>query len=145
MFSPNFSGFLRDPKYIVVRSTKSGDFDKTCAWFCNKKSKVSAHYLIGRAGELAQLVPLNRCAWSGIHNRDSIAIGLVSWGPLVLRDGRYFSALYGNEVPENEVRDEQNGGYRYWHAFTKAQLAKLDEVTARFPGVPVETLGPESS
>jgi N-acetylmuramoyl-L-alanine amidase len=137
MLSPNYSGILKDPKFIVVHYSASGTFAGTRNWLCDKKSKVSAHYLIGRAGELALLVPLNRCAWhcgdsayKGLKqiNRYSIGIELVSWGPLTLLDGKFFPAtVKGPEVPQDQVHDGSppEGGYRYWQTYTSPQLQML--------------------
>ena len=50
------------PTMIVLHSTE-GDFAGAEAWLCNPASEVSAHYLVSRAGEIAQLVPTARTAW----------------------------------------------------------------------------------
>jgi N-acetyl-anhydromuramyl-L-alanine amidase AmpD len=98
------------------------------------------HYLIARDGTVDQLVPLNRCAWhSDGHNRDSIAVALESFGPLVLRDGKFYSALYGDEV--TEVHDGLSHGCRYWHKFTDEQLARLDEIKEQWPDLELVTVG----
>jgi N-acetyl-anhydromuramyl-L-alanine amidase AmpD len=93
------------------------------------------HYLIARDGKVDQLVPLNRCAWhSDGHNRDSIAVALVSFGPLVLRDGKFYSALHGPEVTDvHDGYPPSSNGYRYWHKFTDEQLARLGEIRALWP------------
>jgi N-acetyl-anhydromuramyl-L-alanine amidase AmpD len=154
-FSPNCSGILKDPKFIVVHYTASGNFATTRDRLLNKESKVSAHYLIGRAGEIVQLVPLNKCAWHAGEsewkgykglNKYSIGIELVSFGPLVLKDGKFYSAEYGTEVPANEVHDgaPSTSTYRYWQTFTEPQLAQLratiSELKRLYPSI-TEVIG----
>jgi N-acetylmuramoyl-L-alanine amidase len=152
-FSPNCSGILKSPLFIVIHYTASGNFINTRDRLLNKESKVSAHYLIGRAGELAQLVPLNKCAWhagesswrgyTGL-NKYSIGIELVSFGPLVLRDGKYYSAEYGTEVTEVHDGAPPTSTYRYWQTFTEPQLAQLratiDDLRRLYPSI-VEVVG----
>lgn len=122
--------------------TASGGFGSTRNWLCDPKAKVSAHYLIGRAGEYAQLVPLDKCAWHAGEsewktykglNKYSFGIELVSWGPLERRaDGKYYAVFGGKEVPAEEVHvgGPGLGSYRYWQNFTKPQLLCLADLIA---------------
>jgi len=122
---PNWSGTLVKPRFIVVH-----------AWPVIPP-KRSVHYFVKRDGKVDQLAPLNRCAWhSDGHNRDSIAVALESFGALVLRDGKFYSALYpGPEVAD--VHDGYLGGYRYWHKFTNEQLDQLDKIKEQWPELEV--------
>jgi N-acetylmuramoyl-L-alanine amidase len=47
---------------IVIHST-AGGLDGALSWLCNPVSKVSAHYVIARSGDIYKLVPLSRAAW----------------------------------------------------------------------------------
>jgi N-acetylmuramoyl-L-alanine amidase len=61
--SPNHSdrgGVVVDT--IVVHST-GGELEGALSWLCNPASKVSAHYVIARNGDVYKLVPLSRAAW----------------------------------------------------------------------------------
>jgi hypothetical protein len=118
-----------------VHSSLRGTFEDARKHLCSKTSKVSAHYLIGRDGQSEQLVPLNKCAWGYGH---AIGIELVSWGPLVLRDGRYFAATAkSDEVASSDVFDgaPPTSSYRYWHKLTEPQLVELRRLRAEFPSV----------
>ncbi|MGQ4576141.1 peptidoglycan recognition protein family protein [Dermabacteraceae bacterium P7006] len=56
--------------------SRGQEFDNVADWLCNRRSKVSAHYVV-EGGRIAQLLPLDRGAWhsnSGRGNRESIAI-----------------------------------------------------------------------
>lgn len=135
MYSPNSSGSLKDPLYVVVHSTISGSFDGSLKWMLDKKNKVSAHELIGRDGQWTNLVPYDKCAWHcgpsswkgrSALNSCSIGIELVSWGPLT-KDLK--SALYGTQVTSGEVFYGAPSGslYEWWQGYTPEQLFKLEE------------------
>lgn len=156
IWSPNCSGTLKEPPFVVVHYTASNNFAETRDFLYRKSSKRAYHYLIGRKGEVAQLVPLNKCAWHAGESkwrgyrhlsRYSFGIGLVSWGPLVERKGKFYPALdEGPAVPTGEVHDGRppEGGYRYWQKFSPAQLRELKRLIqylrATYPSV-VEVVG----
>lgn len=48
---------------IILHATGGESYEGAISWLCNPKSGVSAHYVIGRAGEIAKLVPTSMCAW----------------------------------------------------------------------------------
>ena len=73
---------------IVLHATGGTGFESAVKWLCEPASRVSAHYVIGKQGELAKLVPLARAAYhagrsrmpdgsTGV-NRRSIGIELVN-------------------------------------------------------------------
>jgi N-acetylmuramoyl-L-alanine amidase len=75
--SPNHSKRNGDGKIkkIVLHYTDSQNFDGTVSWFQNPKSGVSTHYVVGREGQVVQMVEESRKAWhAGNHNSDSIGI-----------------------------------------------------------------------
>lgn len=136
MMSPNCSGRLDSPSLVVVHYTASAGFSGTRDWFLTPKSKVSAHELIGRNGEFAQLVPYDKCAWHagtsswkgrfGV-NKFSIGIELVSWGPLILLDDGFASAFQGKRVEDGEVVHAPRGAYEFWQGYTELQLLMLEQ------------------
>lgn len=90
------SNYFKDPnrpiKLIVLHATGSSSLRSTVEWFKDKKSKVSAHYVIDRDGKVVQMVGLDDIAWhagdsewEGQHgcNRFSLGIELVN-----LNDGK---------------------------------------------------------
>lgn len=94
--SPNFNAGRkgRQPQFIVIHITDGGPhFDRCVKRFCDPNTKLSPHFVVGRAGELSQLVDTNNRAWhcSG-WNTDSIGIEhvartpgeLKNWGTLSL-------------------------------------------------------------
>lgn len=63
MLSPNHEsrqGIKVDS--IVLHSTWGG-FQGSVSWLCNTASRASAHYVISRKGEVAQIVPEEETAW----------------------------------------------------------------------------------
>jgi len=85
--SPNFSSRQkRKIDMIVIHYTGSLRINGTVSWFQNPKSKVSAHYIIGRDGRTIQTVKDEKKAWhAGVSyweneffmNANSIGIELV--------------------------------------------------------------------
>lgn len=59
--SPNFDA--RRPNFIVIHQTSNDDVDTALATLTSPRRKVSAHYLIGRDGEVIQLVAEGARAW----------------------------------------------------------------------------------
>lgn len=51
------------PDMIVCHITE-GNFDGAVSWLCNPASKASAHFVVSRKGEIAQLVNLKNTAWA---------------------------------------------------------------------------------
>src|SRR5690242_8511796 len=49
-------------RLVVVHATEA-TFGSTVAWFQNPHAHVSAHYVVGRYGSIAQMVPLSHVAW----------------------------------------------------------------------------------
>lgn len=128
---------------IVVHYTASGSTAGTVSWFMNPDSQVSVHYIVGRDGEIVQLVkdeyrahhagqgPLSgQSAEIGEKRRQrnrtiqpnnrSLGIEIVNWGPLEKRDGKYYTWM-GNECPGEVV----SKGGRYWQVYTAPQLASV--------------------
>tara|TARA_Y100000310_G_scaffold273360_1_gene288787 strand:- start:973 stop:1584 length:612 start_codon:yes stop_codon:yes gene_type:complete len=78
---------LEDVTLAVVHYTGSLSLDGTLSWFGDKRSKVSAQYVIGREGEVIQydnLLPVmwhcGRSEWDGVKwcNRRAVGYELVA-------------------------------------------------------------------
>lgn len=92
--SPNQSaGF--SPELILIHYTAGSTTAGAVSWLCNPQAGVSAHLVIGRDGEVVQLVPFNRRAWhagaseyQGRRRCNGFAVGieLVNVGPLKVID-----------------------------------------------------------
>lgn len=133
--SPNQSAGI-EHLYLVVHFTAGRGFAQSCDWLCNPKAKASAHLVIARDGEVAQLVPFSRRAWhagaskwldhDGLNSR-SIGIELDNPGPLQRRETGWFT-WYGVKVPDDHVviaRHKYERDQRGWHAYPDEQFQAL--------------------
>jgi hypothetical protein len=62
---------------LVVVHVSEGTFGGTVKWFQNPRARASAHYVVGRDGEIAHMVPDDQEAWhagNGYVNRHSIGV-----------------------------------------------------------------------
>lgn len=74
--SPNYG--VRGPNAIslVVIHAAEGTYDGTVATFKNPTSRVSAHFVIGRDGQIVNMVALENAAWHAMHYPNIISIGI---------------------------------------------------------------------
>lgn len=137
--SPN-KGDELIPEYLVLHYTASPNFNQALKWLTNPQAKASAHLLIGRDGNITQLVPFNEVAWhagksqwrntSGLNNY-SIGIELDNAGPLK-KAGDTWVAWFGTRYPNNEVIEavhKQQKTPQGWHLYTAEQMAAVLEVS----------------
>lgn len=93
---PNYSHRVMPPssvRLVVVHETE-GSYDATVAWFRNPRARVSAHYVVGRDGRIAHMVPNDRPAWqAGNSYVNAHAIGIENEG-VVAVDGTVTDTEY---------------------------------------------------
>ena len=126
-----------NPGMIVLHYTAGVSCMSSALYLIRPEVKASAHLVLGRKGEVVQLMPFNVEAWhagrseyAGVVglNRCSIGIELDNLGRLDFREGR-FVAECGVEVPPGEVYAEDvNGVAVYWHRYTECQKMVLRQV-----------------
>lgn len=101
--------------------------------------KASAHLVVGRDGNIYQLVPFDKVAWhAGVSsyggrsgfNKYSIGIEMDNAG-ILTKAGNQYQAWFGGKYPEDEViqathRNETSP--RYWQTYTTQQLEVVQEV-----------------
>lgn len=117
--SPNFDA--RRPNFIVLHQTSNDDVDTALATLTSPRRKVSAHYLIGRDGEVIQLVAEGARAWHA---------GASWWGG----DTDLNSASIGIEL-------DNNGEEPFAEPQIAALLGLLRELVARHRIPPANILG----
>lgn len=108
--SPNRSGTLH-PRAIMLHHTANTDFAAAVAYMRKRSSAVSAHYVVGKRGEVAQLVPLSQQAWHA-----GLGSGI---GPIPRNKGNTY-AIGIEIVNRGDNKDP----------FPKAQLEALDDLIA---------------
>lgn len=138
--SPNYSrGKTLQPDYIIIHYTAGSSADASIRWLCNSQANASAHIVIGRDGEITQLVNFNKVAWhagrsswddKNYLNSYSIGIELDNAGVL-RKQGDQWVTWFGKAIDESEVmvathknRSEEAG----WHTYTSAQIEACREL-----------------
>lgn len=139
----DIGGSLQSPELVVLHYTAGASWDSDLRSLTTKDEReASAHFLVGRAGELAQMVPVNRVAWHAgksawngrnACNRFSIGIEISNWGPLVQREGKYW-AWPGNfektDIPEERViagrHKNPSCSFRFWEEYSYACRSTLE-------------------
>lgn len=145
--SPNFKKNKNNPKFIVVHYTAGGTVDGAIEMF-KKPNSVSCHYIIGKKGDITQMVKeediayhAGRSTYEGIQGKSlnpySIGIELVNWG-LLYRDNSHIlrrwtgSQHYGKYMYVNNT---------YWDYYPFVQMTALVElikdIRKRHPGIKI--------
>lgn len=128
---------LEGPDMIVLHYTAGTSAESSALFLTRPDVSASAHLVIGRDGEVFQLVPFNIEAWhagkswyagrSGL-NRYSIGIELDNLGKLRF-SGNLFIAECGRVVTPDEVYTDCSGDSpTYWHRYTARQIRVLREI-----------------
>lgn len=139
--SPNQSAGL-SPIYLIMHYTAGTSVDGAVSWLCKTEAQASAHLVIGRSGEIVQLVAFNKRAWHAGKsvwgtlegmNQYSIGIELVNAGKLRKRsDGKWVN--WANIIiPEDEVSvaiHKSETTECGWHEYTQAQLDAAIQVAS---------------
>lgn len=140
--SPNVDVPLQERRFVVMHYTGGASFSASVAWLTSKRSGVSAHLVIGRNGEVAQLVPFNlrawhagTSAWKGYTRLNNYSIGIeLDNAGMMKRRGRQWVSTFGKVYPDAEVlaaphKSAPNVIYG-WHRYTEIQLQTAAEVVA---------------
>jgi N-acetylmuramoyl-L-alanine amidase len=143
--SPNCGGPLK-PRVLVLHYTAGRSSKSACAWLCSPKAKAAAHLVIGKDGDVTQLVPFNVKAWhagpSALElggkrlvglNAYSIGIELDNPGRLVRRGGKWRSLSLGIELADNAVLEavhKHESAAAGWALYPAAQLEAAFEVAS---------------
>ena len=113
---------LEGPDMIVLHYTAGTSAESSALFLTRPDVSASAHVVIGREGEVFQLVPFN------IEACYSIGIELDNLGKLRFA-GNLFIAECGRVVPPEEVYTDCSGDRpTYWHCYTARQVRVLREV-----------------
>ena len=128
---------LGEPDMIILHYTAGTSAESSAKFLVRPDVKASAHVVIGRDGQVIQLVPFNIEAWhagkSSYRGRNelnhySIGIELDNLGKLRLSGGM-FVAECGRIVPAEDVfAYESEGKLTYWHRYTRMQVQTLAKI-----------------
>ena len=141
--SPNRGGPFGpgDPDTIVVHYTATASAEAAVQVLSDPEREVSAHVVVGRDGQIVQLVPFNtiawhagRSVWAGREglNRHALGIEVDNAGQLQEQDGRFLSWLGREYPPAEAVRavHRNQAAASHWHRFTEVQLRVVEELCA---------------
>jgi len=127
------------PDTVVLHYTAAGSVSSAVRTLTDLHVKASAHLVIGREGEIMQLVPFNKIAWhagkseyqgrKGL-NHYSIGIEMDNAGRLNKLEGEYV-AWFGRKYLATQVlaathKNETVSGY--WHLYTEEQIQCVQQV-----------------
>ncbi|MCD8487271.1 MAG: N-acetylmuramoyl-L-alanine amidase [Desertifilum sp.] len=101
---------------IVVHYTTSRNINGTISWFKDPRSRVSAHYIVGRDGEIVQMVRDSDKAWHCLNfNNNSIGIEHVAaeGDKLTLEQEKASAALIKWLMAEYKVPVKNVFGHRW--------------------------------
>jgi N-acetylmuramoyl-L-alanine amidase len=135
--TPNISSNRTiDPQFLVIHYTAGSSFESSVDWLTDKAAKASAHLVIGRGGEIAQLADFNARTWhagvstwlglSGL-NSHSIGIELDNVGHLERVSDGWLSSFQG-VYPDSDVIEaiHKNGHEpKGWQRYTQIQISTL--------------------
>ena len=147
--SPNHSGTL-NPDTIVVHYTAGRDAESSVRTLVDPDAKASAHLVVGRKGEIFQLVPFNVIAWNAGRsayqgrvgfNKYSIGIEIDNAGPLT-KNGDNYTSWFGRNYPESEVFygiHRNQTAPKYWHRYSEEQILIVEDLCRvlikTYPGI----------
>ncbi len=134
--TPNKGGGL-NPSLLIVHDTAGAlDYRGSVSWLCNPQAKASAHFVVGRAGEIVQLASClvktwhaGKSSYKGKPNVNDFSIGIeianpgkltVSPGAKVARAS--FGATYDIKTYGIEFKETPSHGPGWWMPYTQAQL-----------------------
>lgn len=154
--SPNSGGPLVDPTLLVMHYTGSGGVDGNgdVSYLKNPAAKASAHCVVGRAGDVHQIVAFNRVAWhAGVSswqgrsgcNGFSIGIEIDNWGYCMQRaDFKFVPGASPKTVlqPDQVIRAKHKypaWTWDYWEIYNQAQIeaviALTNSILAAYPTI----------
>ena len=129
--SPNQSGVIT-LEFFVMHYTAGTSAKGSVEWLSNSAARASAHLVIGRDGEVVQLVAFNRKAWHAGRsewdgrrgvNGFSMGIELNNAGGLEGSEDRW-SSCQGVGIDDAEVTVRTHafdGVIRGWHKYSREQ------------------------
>ncbi len=127
------------PDTIIIHYTAGRDAESSATYLARDDVKASAHIVIGRDGDIIQLVPFDTVAWHAGkssydgrigYNRYSIGIELDNAG-ILEQTGDGFISWFGKQYPANEVIraiHHNESVERCWHTFTEKQIDAVTQL-----------------
>lgn len=122
---------------IVLHGTDGANAMSSAQYLARNDTSVSAHLVVGRCGQVIQLLPFNVRAWhagkseyggrKGL-NDFSIGIEIDNAGRLHRRGNQFFSWFNKEYSPDEVFTTVENGHAVYYHRYTRAQIDRVVEI-----------------
>ena len=137
--TPNKSGVL-NPRLLIVHDTAGGlDYKGSVSWLRNPQAKASAHFVVGRNGEIVQLAAMSVKTWhagksiyKGKSNVNDFSIGIeiANPGKMTMGVGETKSrASFGQtfDVKKYGVKfaETAHHGAGWWMPYPEAQMTAV--------------------
>lgn len=140
--SPNVGGVCK-PEILIMHDTASGlVMQGSIDWLCNPQAKASAHFVVGRKGEITQLVSTDQTAWhagkstykgravNGSVNSFSTGIEIINPGVMTtVKDGRafFYTGKVSWDIEEYKIKKAKplpldNRAEVWWMSYTDEQI-----------------------
>lgn len=130
------------PDTIIIHYTAGASARSSVRTLCRKGAKASAHLVVGRQGEIFQLVPFDIIAWHAGKssyqgrtgfNRYSVGIELDNAGQLTPSGSGGFLTWFNRSVPPEEAIQAIHRNQlkpSWWQSYTDVQI-ELTELLCR--------------
>ncbi|MBI9069226.1 MAG: N-acetylmuramoyl-L-alanine amidase [Salinivirgaceae bacterium] len=127
------------PDTIIIHYTAGRSAETSARFLQDENVKASAHIVIGRNGEIYQIVPFNKIAWhAGVSqfgnrknfNKYAIGIELDNAGVLT-KVGTEYLSWFGEKYQANDViyaKHRNENSPKYWHVYTPKQIEACEQV-----------------
>ena len=134
--TPNKGGSIA-PSLIIIHDTAGQlDYKTSVSWLCNPQARASAHFVIGRKGEVVQLVSClvktwhaGKSAYKGVQNVNDFSIGIEIANPGKLTKGERetvarasFGRAYDLPTYGIQFKSTPSHGEGWWMPYTQPQL-----------------------
>ena len=133
------------PDTIIIHYTAGSSVESSVRTLTDPSVEASAHLVVGREGEVVQLVPFDHIAWHAGRsrytfpdgssrsdfNKSSIGIETDNAGALTSSGSdRYSSWFNRNYGPEEVIRaaHRNESAPRYWHKYTPSQIESVEAI-----------------
>lgn len=140
MLTPkNTTLFKNPPDTIVIHYTAGRSAASSAEWLWRSDVKASAHVVIGKEGEIYQIVPFTNIAWhagesayGGRRSFNNFSIGIELDNPGYLtRAGSQYIAPFGARYEANQVIEathDNESSPRFWHTYSQAQIEACEDL-----------------
>jgi len=143
--NPNQTAGGIDPKFLLMHYTAGPSMEGAIRSLTNPKRKASAHLIIDKNGDVAQLVPFNHKAWHAGRsawrisdetiyegmNRFSIGIELVNGGRLLKSPGGKYRTWWGKIIDNDDVFIDED--YFITSKYANQSVHKTGVAFERYP------------